>query len=115
MFQSLNWIPKTLIVNLILAGGLICSASVFAESTVEVENKVYWLCKSRKEVRTIRVQVEGAICTTFYSKLGEEKNVGSGKNHESCLNFLNNIKTNLEKSNWNCRDISATRITAGVE
>lgn len=100
---------------LILLSTVTGASLVTAESTVEVENKAYWLCKSRKDVRTIRVQVEGAICTTFYSKLGEEKNVGSGKNHESCVNFLNNIKTNLEKSNWNCRDISATRITASVE
>src|SRR4051812_43711588 len=94
MFQSLNWIFH----STILIAGLACSASVFAQSTVEVENKAYWLCKNRKEVRTIRVQIDGAICTTFYSKLGAEKNVGSGKNHDSCVNFLNNIKTNLEKS-----------------
>ena len=111
MFQSLN-------ISLKLIATLICVAVSFgaaAEGAVEVENKAYWLCKNRKEVRTIRVQVDNGICTTFYSKLGSEKNVGSGKNNESCENFLNNIRTNLEKSNWNCRDISATRITASVE
>ena len=79
-------------------------------------NKAYWLCKSKKQVRTIRVHVDqGGICSTVYSKEGAEKVVGSGKNHESCLNFLNNIKTNLEKSNWTCRDISSARVTAGLE
>lgn len=111
MFQSFNSLLKVLIISAVVAS----SALAFAESTVEVENKAYWLCKNRKEVRTIRVQVDSGVCTTFYSKLGSEKNVGSGKNHESCVNFLNNIKTNLEKSNWSCRDISATRITASVE
>lgn len=87
-----------------------------AEQVVEVQNKTYWLCKNKKEVRTIRVSVNAAgVCTTYYSKLGEEKVVGSGKNHASCENFLANVKSNLEKSNWNCRDISASRITASVE
>lgn len=111
MFRSLNSLFKILF----LVSALIAPGFATAESTVEVENKSYWLCKNRKEVRTIRVQIDGAVCTTFYSKLGAEKNVGSGKNHDSCVQFLNNIKTNLEKSNWNCRDISATRITASVE
>lgn len=94
---------------LLLAG----PALAFAAEDIEVENKAYWLCKNLKEVRTIRVQVSDAgICSTFYSKLGSETRVGSGKNHDSCMNFMNNIRTNLEKSNWNCRDISATRITA---
>ncbi len=87
-----------------------------AEQTVEVENKSYWMCKNQKDVRTIRVHVKGdGMCSTYYSKQGAEKIVGSGRNQESCHNFLNNIKTNLEKSNWACRDISSTRITASTE
>jgi hypothetical protein len=111
MFQSLNSLVKILAISALMAGPVLAAA----ESTVEVENKAYWLCKNRKEVRTIRVQVDNGICTTFYSKLGSEKSVGSGKNQESCVNFLNNIKGNLEKSSWSCRDISAARITASVE
>ncbi|NJM10423.1 MAG: hypothetical protein HC883_06125 [Bdellovibrionaceae bacterium] len=111
MFESLTVIRKTLLVMLIAGQGL-----AWAEGqTVEVQNKSYWMCKNRKEVRTIRVIIEEGICSTFYSKAGEEKRVGSGKNHESCQNFLTNIKTNLEKSNWSCRDISSTRITASAE
>lgn len=94
---------------------LLCAgpALAFAAEEVEVQNKAYWLCKHRKEVRTIRVQVsDGGVCSTFYSKQGSEKVVGSGKNHDSCMSFMNNIRVNLEKSNWNCRDISAARITA---
>lgn len=94
---------------------LLMGAVAGAEQVVEVENKAYWLCKNKKEVRTIRVHVEQGVCSTLYSKLGAEKLVGSGKNHESCLNWLNNIKTNLEKSNWNCRDISSARVTASLE
>jgi hypothetical protein len=91
---------------------------VFGGITVRAEesssdNKAYWLCKHRKEVRTIRVRInEKGVCETRYSKEGEEKVVGSGKNHESCMNFLNSIKANLEKSNWSCRDITDTQITS---
>ncbi|MBX3021464.1 MAG: hypothetical protein KF799_07265 [Bdellovibrionales bacterium] len=99
---------------LFIAFGLCFSA--YGQQVVDVENKSYWMCKSKKEVRTIRVHVNGeGICATIYSKLGEEKAVGSGKNQESCVNWLNNIKTNLEKSNWTCRDITASRMTAGVQ
>lgn len=91
------------------------AASVWAtDQVVEVENKSYWLCKNRKDVRTIRVHVgSDGVCSTHYAKAGVEKSVGSGKNQESCVQFLENIKTNLEKSNWVCRDITSTRITAG--
>lgn len=100
----------------VLALSLLASFSVHAEQIVEVENKAYYLCKNKKDVRTIRVHVEGGgVCATLYSKQGEEKLVGSGKNQESCLSFLNNIKTNLEKSNWTCRDISSARVTASAE
>jgi len=111
MFESFKKIKTFLMVALFLGPGLVWAQG----QTVEVENKLYWMCKNRKEVRTIRVQIEAGVCSTFYSKAGDEKVVGSGKNHDSCVNFLNNIKTNLEKSNWACRDISATRITASAE
>ncbi len=97
---------------------LLCAGSspAFAEGIVEVENKSYWICKNLKQVRTIRVAVnQSGICSTYYSKDGSEKKVGSGKNHGSCQEWLENVKTNLEKSNWACRDISATRITASSE
>ncbi len=110
MSKSSMWIS---IAAFILA--MTHSAAVIAAEDVEVANKAYLLCKNQKEVRTIRVHISDAgVCSTFYSKLGSEKVVGSGKNHESCINFMANIRTNLEKSNWTCRDISATRITAST-
>lgn len=97
---------------LVLMGG----AAVRAEPVTEVENAAYWMCKAGRRVRTIRVHVdESGLCSTFYSKDGLEKAVGSGKNRESCLNILTNIKNNLEKSaKWSCRDISSSRMSASV-
>lgn len=89
------------------------AAAASADDSSTSSEKAYWLCKLRKEVRTIRVHIDqNNICSTMYSKLGEEKVVGSGKHHESCMNFMNSIKSNLEKSNWTCRDISDTKITS---
>lgn len=92
-------------------------ASSAQEGSPEVDNKAYWICKNKKEVRTIRVIVDSKTkeCITLYSKSGSEKEVGSGKWQESCISFMNNIRTNLEKSNWTCRDISSTKITSVVD
>ncbi len=87
-----------------------------ADDVVEVANKSYWICKSKHDVRTIRVFVDKeGVCSTYYSRDGGEKRVSSGKIHESCVNVLSNIKTNLEKSKWNCRDITDTKITADLD
>ncbi|HMN66909.1 MAG TPA: hypothetical protein PKC28_00060 [Bdellovibrionales bacterium] len=107
--------PLSIFMKLVISWSAIASSLAFADS-VEVENKAYWLCKNSREVRTIRVAVSAAgICSTYYAKQGSEKAVGSGKNQESCIGYLNNIKGNLEKSNWSCRDVSATRITSSIE
>ncbi len=100
---------------------MLLSAVVFADPSsnsknTETNNKIYWLCKNQREVRTMRVEIDSAgVCHAYYSKQGTEKSVGSGRNHDSCMNFVNNIKTNLEKSNWNCRDISSATITASLD
>lgn len=90
---------------------VMASSLVRAEELSESEYKAFVICKSKKRVRTIRVIMESAGCSTLYSKEGVEKSVGGGKNLDSCLNFLNNVKTNLEKSNWTCRDAGATKRT----
>lgn len=105
--------------NLILFTGFIALAGsplAWAGQVVEVENKAYFLCKNGKQARTIRVHIDSTgQCSTYYSKDGTEKSIGTGKNTNSCVNILENVKTNLEKSSWACRDISATRITASSE
>ncbi len=94
---------------------LMAPAFVLAQGAVEVENKSYWMCRYRKEVRTIRVHVDSeGMCSTFYSKFGSEKMIGSGRHLESCNKFLENVRTNLEKSNWACKDITNTRMTAST-
>ena len=109
----LGSLPMKQSVSLIL---LVLGFCAHADSTHDVQNMAYWLCKNKGDVRTIRVYVnEEGVCSTYYSKQGNESSIGNGKNHGSCMNFLANVKNNLEKSNWNCRDISNTRITASED
>lgn len=104
---------KTAILVLTLISGFSVGA---AEKVVEVENKAYWLCKIKKDVRTIRVHIgKDGMCYTHYSKGGAEKMVGTARHLESCMSFLQNIKANLEKSNWSCKDITATKISDSAE
>ena len=77
----------------------------------ETKPSAYVICKNNSQVRTIRIVVDDKnICHTIYTKLGVDKNVGGGKNKMSCSQFLDNIKVNLEKSNWKCRDVESATV-----
>ena len=93
--------------NVLLASLLSLSISAFAET----KPSAYVICKNSNQVRTIRVEVDAqGLCHTIYSKLGVQKSIGSGKNKESCLQFLNNVRVNLEKSGWKCRDVESATV-----
>jgi hypothetical protein len=114
--NMLKAVLNILLSSILFLGVIHFSGVAHAQDSKEIENKAYWLCKNKGEVRTIRVQVDDhGSCLTFYSKAGSEKVVGTNRNREACMNFLNNIKTNLEKSSWNCRDISDTKTTAALD
>ncbi|MGE0528216.1 MAG: hypothetical protein AB7G93_17475 [Bdellovibrionales bacterium] len=116
MHRYNNFVYGPALFVLISFGGILPAGLAFADPAGESTNKAYWLCKSRRDVRTIRVHVDKeGTCKTIYSKGGAQKVVGSGKNLQSCMGFLENVKGNLEKSNWSCRDISSTQITDVVE
>ena len=96
------------VISLFLAPAL-CQARISEKST-------YVMCRSRKIVRTIRVakvKESGGACTTYYTKAGNDRVVGTGIRHSSCYKFLNNIRENLEKANWKCKDISRAKIHSG--
>lgn len=112
--QIMVGLNAMILVRICITIFLLLGTSAFAEDSAK--DKAYWLCKNKKEVRTIRVHIDSKnVCSTIYTKQGEQKVVGSGKNHESCMKFLDGVKTNLEKSNYSCRDISDTTITSLME
>lgn len=72
----------------------------------------YVLCKLKGNVRTVRIDVDDQkTCHTIYSKAGVEKEIGSGRNKGSCDHFLDNVRINLEKSNWKCHDITSATVS----
>ena len=90
---------------------LLVSPMVFAAKP----KPTVFMCKNSKIVRTIKVETldESGLCRTTYTKAGVDKEVGNGLKRQSCMGFLNNIKGNLEKAHWNCKDVSH-RITSSV-
>jgi hypothetical protein len=72
------------------------------------------LCRNQKNVRTVNIEMDpsGQRCIAKYSKDGVAKEVGRGLNYESCIKVMENIKVNLEKSNWKCKEITNEIITS---
>lgn len=64
----------------------------------------------------MRVEIQkDNLCHAYYGKMGVEKSVGSGRNHDSCITFISSIQTNLEKSGFSCKDVSGTKISVMAE
>ena len=94
--------------------GLIIILGVFGGLSAYAAEPQYFLCKNKKIVRTLRAlppASEGANCLAIYTKNGVDKEVGSGKMYGSCVNIIGNIKANLEKAGWACKDISSSKIS----
>lgn len=70
------------------------------------------LCRNRKIVRRLQViEQKNGECRTIYSKAGQDREIGNGKYKGTCLRFLKNVRRNLEKAGWSCRDIGAAKVT----
>lgn len=83
-------------------------------STAFAAEPQYILCRNKKIVRTLRAippKSEADNCTAIYTKNGTDREVGSGRLFTSCVNIITNIKTNLEKAGWTCKDISTSKIS----
>lgn len=89
-------------------------AAVDKNGTEEAPN--YVLCKNQKTVRSIRVEKEDANeCVTLYTKAGIDREVGRAQNFSSCVRIVENIRNNLEKASWQCKEMGNVSITSTVE
>lgn len=73
---------------------------------------IYWMCRLKHDVRTIRIEAEKGTCTAKYSKEGNERVVGQSAGMRSCYQVFANIRRNLENAEYKCRDISTSRISS---
>ncbi len=68
------------------------------------------LCKHNKTVRTLRVEMgNDQKCRAIYTKQGVDETIGSGLNPNSCVEFVANVRKNLEEAKWNCREVKEAR------
>ncbi|AHI05150.1 hypothetical protein BDW_03210 [Bdellovibrio bacteriovorus W] len=73
------------------------------------------LCRLNKTVRTLRVEMgEDTRCRAVYTKQGVDETIGSGLNPNSCVEFVSNVRRNLENANWNCREVKEARVSTVV-
>jgi len=77
------------------------------------EKPSFVICRNQKNVRTVHVDKSGDNYLVSYTRNGIDKEVGRGRNRESVLKIMGNIKTNLEKSNWKCKEVSNVTSTVG--
>ncbi len=98
----------------IALSSLIVIGLSFIEALAE-DGPRYVLCRNGGMVRTIRIVQKPQGCVVIYTKSGTDRVVGSGQYLLSCSGVLNNIKTNLEKAWWKCRDISQSEVVQSYE
>lgn len=82
----------------------------FSFAQTELEPEAFVICKLHSHVRTIAVHKKGDSYETVYSKFGKAQVIGSGRSIESNKGFLGNVRTNLEKSGWNCREVKEASV-----
>lgn len=87
-----------------------------ATSLPNEKDVTYLICKNRAAVRTLRVQTRNnGTCFTTYTKEGVDQVVSNSKESQTCLKVLSNIRENLEKGAWKCKDISEARVSSSLE
>lgn len=92
---------------------MLCQIFVLGFSAAALaSDQEYFLCKNGVNVRTVRVhKPEGSENYSItYTKGGADQVVGSGKNFEFCKSVAQNIRANLQKQGWSCRDVSQAKI-----
>jgi hypothetical protein len=101
---------------------LIFSASIYAEEAKPVQEKAtdaaqptHVLCKSGSVVRRVRIEKKKSACLVTYTKEGVEKVVGRSMADDLCRGVFDQIKNNLEKGNWKCKDITQSRVSSSVD
>ena len=74
----------------------------------------FTICKNKSDVRTIVVNKTSSGYETVYSKYGQPKVIGSGWSLESNRGFLENVKNNLLKPGYECRDVTEASVQGGT-
>lgn len=100
----------------VTAQGSASAQQAVTSAAPAAKDPTYMICKLRGTVRTLRVErKKGGPCITTYTKEGVDKVVGESWVSDRCSKILINIRDNLEKGNWKCKDISQARVSSSEE
>lgn len=72
----------------------------------------YFLCKKKAEVRSLRTIKDNQNFICYYTKSGVDEVVGQSRSSEMCRNILEQIRGNLTKVSWNCKEVTASKVTS---
>lgn len=94
----------------------VLAVNAAAVDTTADDGTTYLMCKNKTVVRTVRISKKSSGgCQTTYTKEGIDQIVSESWIQDRCEKVLNNIKENLEKASWKCKDISDARVSASQE
>ncbi len=89
------------------------AAASGSEETSTAKDATYLICKNKAVVRTLRVSKKSnGGCMATYTKDGVDQVVGQSWATERCSKVIGNIRENLEKAHWKCKDISEARVSS---
>jgi len=85
------------------------SASVPTEPKSTAEYFV--ICRNLKVVRTLRVEVTPEKCTAIYTKLGQDRSIGSSQRGTSmCRGFVDQVRDTISKAGWKCKEMKSGQV-----
>lgn len=105
----------------VLALTILVSAPTWAVESAAVnavadDGTTYLMCKNKTVVRTVRISKKtNGGCQTTYTKEGIDQIVSESWLKDRCEKVLFNIKENLERASWKCKDISSARVSASLD
>lgn len=83
---------------------------------LEIPDSVVWVCNLRKNsIRTIRIDHNATTCSAIYTKGGQDQLMSKTSNREACELVGENIRSNLEKANWQCKLVEKTNFKTTSE
>lgn len=70
------------------------------------------ICKNLKVVRTLRVESTPDKCTAIYTKLGQDRSIGTSQRGISmCRGFVDQVRDTISKAGWKCKEIKSGQVS----
>jgi RecJ-like exonuclease len=103
---------RSALLSLIFLPAVVCAVS----NERGQQPSAYIMCKNKKSVRTIRVEKahNERQWVTYYTKLGVDQEVARAQSFTNITRIVENIKENLTKANWQCKELKKANAIKGA-